>query len=359
MRVPYVVSAYALAPLVAIAVSCEKPMPRGQSDSPTQVSAWTGRPGILTEWGHGAKHIYGVLAKRDSEGNVLVVWEWQGPSIKETSTSRLPESMHVVPAIDGICGLSLDADGPWPYAIIDRKDNSILKKWDTPAGWSVLEARPSMNGKFIALIERDNALAPDYKFKRERAKVGVIDVAAKELKWVAQLTGSGVGTVRRIAVTDDGRYVAIAGWDCGTAMVDAKESRVLWAKRPEHEVGTGYAAFAPKGRLIYTGGAEGCVYGIEVANGNVVSQRWATKTGKSIYGYRISALAISNDGKWLAAGTGPEGHVYVWNLEQHGKAQVLEHGGGSICVVAFSPDAKSVVSVGGGDLKVWQVKTAR
>ena len=68
---------------------------------------------------------------------------------------------------------------------------------------------------------------------------------------------------------------------------------------------------------------------------------------------------ISNDGKMLAAGTGPEGDVYVWNLEDNSPPRVLKHGLNTIMIVAFSPDAKNVVSVGGGALKVWSVDTAR
>ena len=164
--------------------------------------------------------------------------------------------------------------------------------------------------------------------------------------------------VRRIVVTSDGRYVAAAGWNNGTAMVDTKNAKVLWKKRAKGEISTGYAAFTPDGKLIYTAGSKGCVYGIDVLTGDVVSTRWATMTGKSIYAHRVSSIALSDDGKWLAAGTGPEGEVYVWNLEGNDKPRVLHHGIRTIIIVAFSPDAKNIVSVGGGVLKVWQVKPA-
>ena len=82
-------------------------------------------------------------------------------------------------------------------------------------------------------------------------------------------------------------------------------------------------------------------------------------TGESIYAHRVSALAVSPDGKRLAAGTGPEGDVYVWNLEREDKAQLLKHGGGTIAIVAFSPDSTKLASVGWGILKVWPLEAAK
>jgi len=260
-----------------------------------------------------------------------------------------------------LCGLSLypgDDFSDWPYALLDAANNKVIKQWYAPKSWSISHAGASMNGKFISLVAEDGVNAAGYDFEHPRARVGIIDVEKRGLRWVANLDGHGAGTIRRIVITDDGRYVTVAGWNNGTAMVDAKEGKVLWAKRPEGEVSTGYAVFAPDGKRIYTAGSEGCVYAIDAATGNVLSQRWATSTGESIYAHRVSALAVSTDGKWLAAGTGPEGEVYVWNLEDNDNPRVLQHGGGTINIVAFSPDAKNIASVGAGALKVWPLTTS-
>lgn len=356
MRISYWFAISVIAPLLATIVSCEKSIPEADiQDTPKQTSAWTGRPGSLMECERGDNFIYGILKKTNSEESLLVLWKWQGDSLKEALTSTLPPSHLVFPAANDLCGLRLyKAQAPHPYALLDLSNGKVLKEWALP-GWWFPYAGGSLNGKFIAITAKadlTSKLCPaDYEVKR--LKIGLIDVAKKELNWVAELSGHGSYTIRQIAVTDDGRYIAIAGWNNGTAMVDARESKVLWAKRPAGEISTVSATFAPDGKLLYTAGSEGCAYCIDVQTGEVVKQLWATPTGESIYGYRVSALACSSDGQWLAAGTGPEGDVYLWNLKQGGKTHILMHGGGTIDVVAFSPVGDSIATVGAGRVKVW------
>lgn len=340
--------------LTTALASCDNPIPEGSQVRPIQETVWTGHPGALTEWGYGPDYIYGVLALEGSEGRLLVCLAWQGDTLTKETLSKLPRSLDVVPAMDGLCGLYYKKNGGhWPYALMRSQDGQVLGEWATTPGWWVRNAGGSPNGRFIALLAEDGVYAPGYQFMHPRARVAIIDVDKRDLRWVADVNGDGAYTVRQIAVTNDGRYIAVAGWNNGTAMVDAKEGKVLWSRRPEGEISTGYAVFASDGKVLFTAGSEGCVYVIDVATGNVIAQRWATTTGKSIYAHRVSALAVSGDGEWLAAGTGPEGEVYLWNTKPGGGAQMLPHGDGSIEIVAFSPNGRSLVSVGGGALKVW------
>ena len=336
--------------------SCRERSPQDEGDTPIQENAWTGHPGSLAEWGHGADYVYGVLGQPDSEEDSLVFWKWRGDAMKDKGALRLPYSSDVVPAAEGLCCLSMRReDGEWSYAILRLEDGAVLREWVPPEYWWCCKAGGSANGNFVAVVMALSGSSPDKKVGEDYVRIGLIDVSKRERKWVGEIRGHGSATIRRVVVTDDGRYVAIAGWNAGTAMVDTEKGQVIWAKRPSGEVSTGYAAFAPDGKTIFTAGSAGCVHEMEVTTGKVLSQRWATSTGKSIYAHRISALAISSDGKRLAAGTGPEGEVYVWDLDKKARPRVLHHGWGSINIVAFSPDARNVVSVGAGELKVWRL----
>jgi WD40 repeat protein len=337
----------------------------GQSGGPTtqpaqirrvQTFAWTGHPGALTESGAASGFVFGVLHQSGNHQYFLTKWHWEGGMLREQELVRLPKSIDTVPLQGRMCGLSLDpgnAHAPWPYVLIDVESQEVLARWSLPKGWYTVTAGGSRNGRFVALVARDwDAEGSD--FRRDRIRVALINVEKKSLGWVGELTGRGAGTIRTIAVTPDGRYVAVAGWDNGTALFDTQAEKVLWAKRPEGEISTGYAAFAPDGEHLFTIGGSACVYEIEVTTGKVVGQRWATPTGEKIYGYRASALGVSDDGKWLAAGTRPEGDVYVWRLDSGGPATTLQAGGG-VEIVSFSPDSQRLVTVGGGSLRVWDL----
>ena len=341
-------------------VSCQK------SPAPTQETAWTGRSGNLAAWGYGADYIYGWLFVPKEKKDLLLLWKWQKDgTIKETAVRELPSSGNIMPLSNDMCGLSLDPGdkySPWPYALLKMgNEKKIIKKWLAPKYWWFSKVGRSLNGKYIALVASENADSPhssEYELGVERKKIALIDVAKKELKWVTGNLYQREGAIRRVVVTEDGRYVAITGWDNGTAMIDTKDSKLLWVKKPKDEIAAGYAAFTPDGKIIYVVGSEGCVYEMDVKTGKILRKFWATTTGKLIYAHRASAIALSKDGKWLAAGTGPEGQVYIWNLqEKDSKPRMLNHGHGTILIVAFSPDSEHFVSVGGGVLKVWPINT--
>jgi WD40 repeat protein len=216
-------------------------------------------------------------------------------------------------------------------------------------------------GEYAAVVlkeERGKHAPADHDPLNPRYRVGRIHLPTGELSWVGQLTGRGIATVRQLAVSDDGKYVAVGGWENGVALIDASQSKVLWSGRPPTEVSTGYVVFSADGLTLYSAGSEGCVYTIDTLTGKITSQWWASPLGRSIYGYRVSCLTVSGDGQWVAAGTGPEGHVYLFNTASPGKPRMLPHGLNTILAVSFSPDSQYLASVGGGSIKVWSVKEA-
>lgn len=346
------------AALVAGGMSCRGRTATGPIPVPLQESAWTGRPGKLLECGNGIGVIYATLHAEGMERERVVTWRWDGNGIHEAAARELPRSLHVIELGQGLFGMTLlERDArTYVYAVWDSERALAVKQWLPPKGFYFTHAGRSANGRYVGLVaDHDRSSSESYDHNNPKCKVALANVEDGAIQYVGELVGHGAFPIRTVVVADDGRYVAVAGWSNGTAMVDANQRKVIWVSKPEDEYGTGYAAFARDGKLVYTAGAGGCVYGLDVETGEVRSQRWATSTGKSVPGHRVSSLAVSEDGKWVAAGTGPEGGVYVWNLEGKGDGLVFPHGYGTILVVSFSPDSKNVVSVGGGVLKVWAI----
>ncbi len=316
-----------------------------------------GVSGALATWGYTYDGIYGTVYTKETDTRFIFFRNWRGNVLQDPIAHEIPRSIRVVPLKDGIIGLCYAAgDRRWPYALMDLESQEILESWHIPKGWSIRCAGSSANLKFVGIITSDGIDAEDYEWPRRRSRVALIDVERRELFWLVELDGSkgsGISTVGTIVVTDDGRYVAVVGWDNGVAMVDVEKREVIWSKKPPGEYSSSYAAFSPDGKLLYAVGSASCVYVMDVATGDIVEQRWATPTGEAIYGYRATAMGLSRDGSRLSVGIAPTGDIYVWDLESNDDPVILPHGYGSLLITAFSPDATRLVTVGGGRLKLW------
>ena len=189
-------------------------------------------------------------------------------------------------------------------------------------------------------------------------QVGVLEAATEELNWVVTLVGRRMGVnigVRSVLPSDDGAYIAVAGWDNSVAMIDVQAKDVMWVKKPADEAALKYVAFSPDGEVVYAGGTMGVVYTMDVRTGRVLGRWCAALSGASEYGHRISCLAASADGRWVAAGTGPEGLVFVASTADSRRISVLDHGGSTILLVQFSPDSTALASFVPGSLKIWNM----
>jgi len=351
-----------LAGIGLLIVSCDNGGRPTVFSRPLYETPWP--PGVsgLLEWGNPGDSIFASSDK--GESHLLTVWRWKGDVLVESVSASLPKCLHVVPASQGLCVMALDPGdnySDWPYCVFDFKEGKVVKEWPTPE-WYVGLAGASPNGKFIALAATEDFShpPPGYDPLIDRVKVGIIDVSKKELSWPALLSGRGSLTLRSVAVTDDGRYIAVAGWSNGVAMVDCEAGKVLWSIRPREELSSGYAVFSPDSKVVYAAGSEGCVYGMDVTTGTVLSARYATRSGKYEELNRIEAVAISKDGEWLAAGVCPDGEVYLWNLKDNSRPRIFLHNPpgvmGTVLILSFSPDARRLASVGKGGLKIWKVK---
>lgn len=293
---------------------------------------------------------------------VYEIWTWrEGTVVRDNVFARPKNVFNITIVQDGrYMGHGFRKGVNDAILVLNSfETGEVVKEWKPPDGWEFqsIEAGLSSNGKLAAVVlaAKPNS-DPD---ETERHRVGRIDLRTLELAWVGELSGRGAPTIRRIAVSDDGRFIAVGGWDNGVALVDASEKKVLWSGRSPMEVSTGYVRFSSDGLTLYTAGSEGCVYTVDTITGRRRGRLWATDTGRSLYGHRISSLAISPDGRWLAAGTGPQGRVYLWDITSPApKPRTLPHGGGTVFIVEFSPDSQRLASVANGTIKIWNVKAS-
>src|SRR4051812_9881654 len=134
-----------------------------------------------------------------------------------------------------------------------------------------------------------------------------------------------------------------------------------------HTKSANAVAFSPDNRWLASGGKDDVIKIWDLANGNVL---------RTLYGHtsNVNALAVSPDGKLLASGSGDindprdlgtftqggvvgggDNSIRIWSVQTGQQLQVLRGHELPVAAVAFSNDGRSLTSVGGDAVKVWDV----
>jgi len=243
--------------------------------------------------------------------------------------------------------------------VCTRDNGTVLASWAWGPEWYLHHMARSRKGEYVVVcLSEELTLTGNYR--RESCRVGVVG-PKERIHWVGPIAFGQSGTSPRCTVvSDDGETFAIVG-PGGSDEVQVwstKEGKMLWRDVPKGESGMEDIAFSPDGRTLYAGGTSGWVYAYEASSGRVTMRVLASRESKPVYGYRVSKVDVSPDGTLVAAGTGPDGDVYVWDTKTGKLVVVISSKGSTVSDLAFSPDSCEIV-VGGGmrmALDVWRIR---
>ena len=321
---------------------------------PLHKLSWEGRGGGFKRWHCGAEFLCGVHVIPET----LDVWKWNADRVDKVASVTL-ESGLVSQWLEG--GRYIVEPLKENVLVMKRAaDKQELKRWEHPEEWWYCDfTRLSRNGRWVAvgLVEEPTKDPPDHDTHRPRIQLGLLNPSQDEIKWLPVLRAKsyGAGQITAIACSDDGAYVGVTGWNWGAAVIDVAANKVLWEVRPKGEAGSRDLAFSPDSKIVYVGGTQGCVYGMDARTGAIKTQWFASRSGKEEYGHRIECMAVSPDGRFVAAGTGPEGEAYVWRADTGDFVGIFFHSWGTMQLVMFSPDSKQLATFVPGSIKVWRL----
>ena len=330
--------------------------------------AWPGKGGGFAFWGDGGEYVYAVSVNP----RVLEVFKWSDATLKLEKEVPLERNVMCVQLLSSARYVARS----WHPAVSEtnepiygpdsaQKTVSILEIKDLKSGrrqttCALLSdgidhnelSKPSGNGKHVVFWRSvfSSRLGAE---PHSEVRFARIDTKTGEVEWVGAVTGrtGADATVRTVIPSNEGAYIAVAGWDNGVVVLDVAEKKVLWARG--YETDCDYIAFTPDSSVVYAGGMVGLVYGMEVKTGKILSKWPATESGKEEYGHRISTISVSPDGRFVAAGTGPEGQVFVFSTKTGKLVKLLDHAGSTILITSFSPGSKRLASVAAGRIKIW------
>jgi len=174
-------------------------------------------------------------------------------------------------------------------------------------------------------------------------KIQVLDV--NTLK-VTDTFGPIAGGARSIAVSPDGKLLALGISDNKTQLLNAAQGNVV--RNLKSNYGGWAVEFSPDSKYIVSGTSQGVL-------------KWEADTGlwrpiSTGQDEIIKSLAFSHDGTKIAGGG--NGVIYLWNMEDGQQLQKITGDFGGVNGIDFSPDDSLFVSgTDDGSVRIWNTAT--
>jgi WD40 repeat protein len=328
---------------------------------------------------------------RSSEPDGIQVWQWSDNTIVKQHQITLPENTYSILILPPDRWLSKENSG---FCTGDLKTAKVIDRWPGVRELSIMLQQSSRNGKYhaVSAIQDFNyAEKEGVKHDFETTHIGLIFPDKKAIRWIADLTpeyeNQPSRIISKVIPSDDGKFIGVVSVD-GVAMIDVSNKKVLWTASYNHKpalwnvliknkvpwkqvsldsVSMDDLAFSPDAKMAYVGstiasdtvGAAGCIWGIKVETGEIVN-KWGTATPKrEEYCRDITTVAVSPDGRFVAAGVTPTGLVFLYSTKD-GKRRILKHSDpGRIDFVSFSPDSTRLATYAGYpppyEIKIWKL----
>lgn len=304
------------------------------------------QPDDMLLWGEGWGGIFAV-----GRNYMLYRWSWQKGSLREFGQSQLPQILDIAPLPEsGYLATTAPHERSRDSSLVIASvaATQASAEWVPPKDWMYRQIGVSGNGKHGAVLLE--------QWMGNGLKIGIVDVAASQLKWTVEMAKPDVLLPSGIAITDDGQHVAVAGWNHGVAVFDVKTKKNLWTGRPAGMVRARGVCFSLDGSKLFFGdGGGGNVFAVDTITGKMIHKYSVDIEG---HGGRhgITCMSLSSDGTLLAMGTAPGGLILVYDTADDDKRITLTGARGRAWAISFSPDSKKVAGLAGGSLLVWKVR---
>ncbi len=161
------------------------------------------------------------------------------------------------------------------------------------------------------------------------------------------------GPLSRMCLDGDGRRL-FAAFDNGSSSIHEAMTGEIVREMPNLRGECTAAVWSGDGRRVAVATSDGSLGLIDAASGENV---WRATPDIRLELIRVTALEISPDGRWIAAG-GLSPCCFVWDVMASDGVRKLSGHAGLVRTVAFAPHAKSLFTGGlDGAIREWSLET--
>jgi WD40 repeat protein len=263
----------------------------------------------------------------------LYVWDWQNLA-SMPKTIRI-QSDHAA-LLDSGRVVSVKRTNAYDVVVTDLNDGRVYKKIPVAAEGKHVQLAGNRSGRTVMMMleEADNA-------GKNAPKVMLVDCNTGSLRPISELTEAQESKLTGMAVSDDGRLVALAGEKTGqglVVLVNVEQKRMAWAEKLPDLQKIKSLLFSTDGRVIYVRGTDNTVQILDVQTGKILkrllTKREITSTARD---QNTQTLAVSADGRFMAACIGSV--IFVWNCTTEKIMLRIPTGHKLVSGLAFSPDS--------------------
>jgi len=295
-----------------------------------------------------------------SHKGAIVSWDWSDLMIppREVATA-CGAPLALVGANQVATSLLRDGDASHVVIVQSLRGDQVISRWVLGAEFYCQGIRASANGRHLAIWAGEDFVVT-HNPSHPRVRLGTATPQSKEIGWVADVREENATLmIAGAAASEDGRLIAAAGLNNGgwVLVADVAEKRILWQRVILGAVKFNDVAFLPEADVVYAGGGSGELYAFGSKTG-LVQRTWSVGDGKGgAWSHRITRVAVSPDGRTVAAGTGPGGEVYLWDTKTGGRLGVPKTTEATTTGLAFSPDSSRLATAGVGNRKIeiWRI----
>ena len=273
-----------------------------------------------------------------------------GPEVKETDLPRGARlrlgSLH----LRHLASTQAVVWFPAGKLLASTGKDATIRVWDADTGAQLAKFTDSPSSE-LAL-----AVSPDGELLAWSGEKGIIRVVRWKANERIYHLKEGEEYVTSLAFSPDGRHLATGGMDRTIRVWDLKLGKAI-ATLTGHREAVYALQYTRDGKQLVSGSADGTVRLWTIPAGREsLTIHWPGKEAHSSIGY-IKSLTLSDDGRTVAvAANAPV--VRIFDLRTGAELRHFRGDGYPLLSVALSPDGKKLAA-GGSAVWVWDVETGK